>query len=70
MLRYQVNRLLSRNDIVSVLRSYSLTLRCVHDCVVNDGVNSSREQNPFISRQILEPYVFFSAAAWVSGRAA
>ena len=29
-----------------------------HDCVVNDGMKSSREQNPFIFCQILEQYVF------------
>ena len=58
MLRYQVNRLLSRNKFVGVFRSDSLTSCRVHDCAMNDGVNSSREQNPFISCQILEHYVF------------
>ena len=58
MLRYQVNCLLDRKDIVRVFRSNSLTSRCVQDCVMNDGVNSSREQNPSISCQILEHDVF------------
>ena len=58
MFRYQVNRLLGRNNIVCVFRSDSLTSCCVQNCVMNDGVNSSREQNPFISCQILERDVF------------
>jgi hypothetical protein len=51
---YQVNRLLGRNNVVHVFRSDSLTSCRIQNCVMNDGVNSSREQNPFISRQILE----------------
>ena len=58
MLRYQVNRLLRRNDVVRVFRSDSLTSSRVHDCVMNDGVNSAREQNPFIFCQILERDLF------------
>jgi hypothetical protein len=67
VLRYQVNRLLSRDDIVSALWSYSLTHCCVLDCVMNDGVNSSREQNPFISRQILERYALLLGSSVSQG---
>jgi hypothetical protein len=42
VLRYQVDRLLSREDIVRALRSYSLTHCRVLDCFMNDGVNPSR----------------------------
>ena len=43
VLRYQVNRLLSRNNIVHVFRSDSLASCCVQNCVTNDGVNSPRK---------------------------
>jgi hypothetical protein len=58
MLRYQVSRLLSRNDVVRVFRTDSRMSSGVHDSVVNDGVNSAREENPIISRQISEGDVF------------
>ena len=58
MLSYQVNCLLGCNDIVRVFRNDSLTLCCFHDCVMNEGVNPSREQNPVILCQILERYAF------------
>ncbi len=58
MLRDQMNRLLSCNNVVRVFGADSLTSRRVHDCVMNDGVNSSRQQNPFIFCQVLEHDVF------------
>jgi hypothetical protein len=53
-LGYQVNRLLSGNNIVSVLRRDSFTSCCIHDCVMNHGVDSPPEQNPVIFCQILK----------------
>ena len=69
MLRYQVNRLLWRNNVVCAFRSNSLTSCRGHDCIVNDWMNSAREQNPFIFCQILEREVFFldsRVALWKS----
>ena len=67
VLRYQVNRLLSRNNIVRVFRSDSLTSCGIHDCVMNDGVNSPCQQNPFVTCQILEQTVFLFGG-WVGLR--
>jgi hypothetical protein len=53
-----VNRFLRRNDVVSAFRGNSRTPSRFHDRVVNDGVNSAREQNPFISCQILKHELF------------
>ena len=53
-----MNRLLSRNNVISMFGSDSLTSCRVHDCVMNDGLNSSREENPFIFCQIVEHDVF------------
>ena len=58
MLRYQVNRLLGRNNIVGVFRSDSLSSCGIFDCVMNDGVNPSSEQYPVIFCQISERYAF------------
>ncbi|MGB0048066.1 MAG: hypothetical protein WBP70_11495, partial [Terriglobales bacterium] len=58
MLRYQVNRLLWRNNVMRSLRSNSLTSCRIHDCVMDDWMNSAREQNPFIFCQILERELF------------
>jgi hypothetical protein len=59
VLRYEVNRFLRCNDIVSAFRNDSLTPSCFHDCVVDNGVNSARKQNPVIFRQISERDLFF-----------
>ena len=53
-----MNRLLSRNNVIRMFGSDSLTSCRVHDRVMNDRLNSSREQNPFIFCQILEHDVF------------
>jgi hypothetical protein len=58
MLRYQVNCLLSRNNIVRVFWTDSPALRRVDDCVMNNGMDSARQQNPFIVCQILDAYAF------------
>ena len=52
------------------LRSNSLTSCRIHDCVMDDWMNSAREQNPFIFCQILEREVLFlgrGVALWKSG---
>jgi hypothetical protein len=56
--RYQVNRLLGCMNVVRVFRSDSLASRCLHDCVMNNWVNSSSKQNPVILCEILERDVF------------
>jgi len=60
--RYQVHCLLGRNNVVCVCRSDSLTSCCAQNCVMNDGVNSSREKNPFIFCQVLECDEFLSGS--------
>jgi hypothetical protein len=62
ILGYQVNSLLSGNNVVCVFRTDSPTLRRVDDCVMNKGMNSARQQNPFVVCQILEMYVFVSGS--------
>jgi len=53
-----VNRFLRRNGgaIIDAARRAGITPKHAH--VMNDGVNSSREQNPFTFCQILELYLF------------
>ena len=58
VLRYQMNRLLSGDDVIRMFRSDSLTSCHLQDRVMNNRVNSSREKNPFIFCEILEHQVF------------
>jgi copper(I)-binding protein len=53
-----VKRLFSRNNVVRVFRSDSRTSFRIHDCAMNEGVNSMRQQNPFVVCQLLEHDVF------------
>src|SRR3984957_5127963 len=56
--RYQMNCLFDCVNIVRMLRSDSFTLGRVHDCVMNDWMNSSSKQNQFVPCKVLEPDVF------------
>src|ERR1700678_4848861 len=69
VLGYQLNRLFGRHHIVGVFRNNSLLFGCVKDCVMDDGVNSPCEKNPFIFYQILERDLFLlssSVGSWES----
>jgi len=63
MLRYELDRLLRCNDIVSVLGDNRFTSGRIHDCLMHKWMNPFRKQNPVILCQILE-----SQALLVSGR--
>src|SRR5580693_3961109 len=63
MLRYEFDRLLWRNDIVSVLGDDRFTSRRIHDCLMHKWMNPFRKQNPVVLCQILE-----NQALFVSGR--
>ena len=59
MLRYQFDRLLWRNDIVSVLGDNRFTSCCIHDRLMHKWMNPFRKQNPVVLCQILENQAFF-----------
>jgi hypothetical protein len=59
MLRYELDRLLWRNDIVSVLGDNRFTSGCIHDCLMHKWMNPFRKQNPLVFCQILENQAFF-----------
>src|SRR5438552_17413038 len=59
MLRYELDRLLWRNDIVSVLGDNRFTSCCIHDCLMHKWMNPFRKQNPLVLCQILENQAFF-----------
>jgi hypothetical protein len=54
-----VNRLLGRNNDVCVFRGDATPPRRVHDCAMNTGVDSSRQQNPLVGCQVFEHDVLF-----------
>jgi hypothetical protein len=56
MFAYQVNCLLHCKNIMRVFWADPPTLSSVDDCVMNNGMNSARKQNPLIVCQVLETY--------------
>jgi len=63
MLRYELDRLLCRNDVVSVLGDNRFTSCRIHDRLMYKWMNPFRKQDPFVLCQILENQTLF-----VSGR--
>jgi hypothetical protein len=59
MLRYELDRLLWRNDIVSVLGDDRFTPCRIHDCLMHKWMNPFRKQNPLVLCQILENQALF-----------
>ena len=59
MLQYKINRLLYRNDVVSVLGDNRFTSCCIHDRLVHNWMNPFRKQNPVVLCQILENQALF-----------
>jgi hypothetical protein len=59
MLRYEFDRLLWRNDIVSVLGDNRFTSRCIHDRVMHKWMDPFGKQNPVVFRQILKNQALF-----------
>jgi hypothetical protein len=59
MLRHELDRLLWCDDIVSVLGDDRFTSCCIHDGLMNKGMNPFRKQNPVIIRQIQENQALF-----------
>ena len=59
VLRYELDGLLRRNDIVSVLGDNRFTSCCIHDRLMHKWMNPFRKQNPLVLCQILENQVFF-----------
>jgi hypothetical protein len=57
-----MNGLLSCDNVVPVFRTDSPTLGRVDDCVMNNGMNSACQQNPFVVCQILDMYAFVSGS--------
>jgi hypothetical protein len=65
MLRYELDSLLWRNDIVSVLGDDRFTSCCIHDRLMHKWMNPFRKQNPLVLCQILENQALF-VRSWVS----
>ena len=59
VLRDELDRLLWRNDVVSVLGDNRFTTCCIHDRLMHKRMNPFRKQNPVVLCQILENQALF-----------